>query len=412
MTPPMATDLMSASVVDTYPSTPVTVTANRQITAVIPSEQGSTSSSNSQESSCGIDGKRSSKKRSLDTEGIPQPSAPKRMTIALQKRQHQKLLSPFRSPLLSKPNPGNVSTPNRTRTGPSLLSPLSLAFRNTDKDDPTTPSKDADTSLITALPRTQLSKNTGFQSRPASSVKATSQFKSPLASSSTTSAHSRINTSRQIQELERKLQLLKRASKIKKDGDEEKLVQLVQKWRGVGREAAYELWQIVRDNDGSSDAPYPGTNSKSSGGSFSSGWFSSPDKRTNNGFSGQSNWGWDAPPDERKPGDENDEDAFEPESPSKLEDTLYRSLRKKPTVVRTSMLPPTPRGAYFEQYKRETNEERHYTGEDGHDEDNGDDEGPDPSVASSKSLGTMLLQIGIAHETLGWVEDEGDFVDT
>jgi hypothetical protein len=47
--------------------------------------------------------------------------------------------------------------------------------------------------------------------------------------------------------LERKLTILRRAVKIKRDGDEGHLERLSKKWRDAGREAAYELWGIVRD---------------------------------------------------------------------------------------------------------------------------------------------------------------------
>ena len=41
--------------------------------------------------------------------------------------------------------------------------------------------------------------------------------------------------------------LLRRAVKIKRDGDESHLERLAVKWRDAAREAAYELWSIVRD---------------------------------------------------------------------------------------------------------------------------------------------------------------------
>jgi hypothetical protein len=50
-----------------------------------------------------------------------------------------------------------------------------------------------------------------------------------------------------IMNLERKLTILRRATKIKRDGDEAHLERLAKKWRDAGREAAYELWGIVRD---------------------------------------------------------------------------------------------------------------------------------------------------------------------
>ena len=47
--------------------------------------------------------------------------------------------------------------------------------------------------------------------------------------------------------LERKLTILRRAIKIKRDDDESHLDRLARKWQDAGREAAYELWGIVRD---------------------------------------------------------------------------------------------------------------------------------------------------------------------
>jgi len=47
--------------------------------------------------------------------------------------------------------------------------------------------------------------------------------------------------------LERKVAILRRAVKIKRDGDEDHLKSLAKKWRDAGREAVYELWSIVRD---------------------------------------------------------------------------------------------------------------------------------------------------------------------
>ena len=66
------------------------------------------------------------------------------------------------------------------------------------------------------------------------------------------------------------------------------------------------------------------------------------------------------------------------------------------------MLPPTPRGAYFE---RQMDSATDLT-ESG--EDEGNEDGP---PKPSKSLGTMLHQLGIAHHTLGWNEEEGDFLN-
>ena len=49
--------------------------------------------------------------------------------------------------------------------------------------------------------------------------------------------------------LECKIAILRWAIKIKRNDDESHLDHLSQKWRDAGREAAYELWAIIRDLD-------------------------------------------------------------------------------------------------------------------------------------------------------------------
>lgn len=77
--------------------------------------------------------------------------------------------------------------------------------------------------------------------------RAASQFKSPFGGSSNPQPRTIILPTAKIQSLERQVTALRRAVKIKRDGDEEKLKELTWKWTEVGREAAYELWGIVRD---------------------------------------------------------------------------------------------------------------------------------------------------------------------
>ena len=72
-----------------------------------------------------------------------------------------------------------------------------------------------------------------------------SPFKSPLSSLS--SLITKSVTSPNIQALERRLQLLKRAVKIKADEEEGKLEELITKWRSVGREVSWEVWSVVRE---------------------------------------------------------------------------------------------------------------------------------------------------------------------
>jgi hypothetical protein len=102
-------------------------------------------------------------------------------------------------------------------------------------------------------------------------------------------------------DLERKLTLLRRAIKIKRDGDEGHLERLAKKWRDAGREAAYELWGIVRDL---------GTE----GGEM-------------RGKGNENGWGWD---DKGERGRSREEglDAEEGEQAEKQESTLGVMLRK------------------------------------------------------------------------------------
>lgn len=50
-----------------------------------------------------------------------------------------------------------------------------------------------------------------------------------------------------LQALERKLQLLKRAIKVKGDNEEEVLIKLAGKWIEAGREVAYDVWDATKD---------------------------------------------------------------------------------------------------------------------------------------------------------------------
>lgn len=185
----------------------------------------------------------------------------------------------------------------------------------------------------------------------------------------------------------------------------------MKKWRRVGHEVAWELWNIVRDEQGeeAGGAMYLETNSRYTGEqSFSKSWGWADNSENNSyGHSAQSNWGWDSSPRKGDTNDRNEDLDYDFPSPSKLESELVRSLSRKPAVPRTTMLPPTPRGAYYEQQcyiqdKDECCDTR---------DEYIDEQTPPTDTAYPKSLGTMLLRLGIRHETLGWSEDEGDFIE-
>ncbi|KAG2158937.1 uncharacterized protein EDB93DRAFT_432674 [Suillus bovinus] len=206
------------------------------------------------------------------------PPAPKRATLAFQQRQFKKLITPFRSPLI--PNK-DENTPSedllRSRSPPSILPTLPPTLKM-----PLTPKKyhhvHAAPSVTPAKTRVR-------------TLKAASQFKSPLSSSASSSSGrgSSIRLTPTVQSLERKLQLLKRAVKVKEDDEEKTLVGLINKWTEAGREVAYELWDLVKDSVNKGDGL---------------GWDGGERKMG----SRDSNWGWDSPGIKREGYPENEMD--------------------------------------------------------------------------------------------------------
>lgn len=202
---------------------------------------------------------------------------------------------------------------------------------------------------------------------------------------------------------------LKRAIQIKEDENENKLLSLVKKWRSAGRDAAWELWQIVKDRAQESTGDNSGWG-ESYGKSFydSNSWKSWASSADTN--QPQSNWGWDGA--DMLNVEANGEACdglsnFTPPSPRKLEDEFMRAIKRKTGVERKSILPPTPRGSYFNQSSASTD----LTYSVDADEDTNSEYNRDNKVSIPASVGSMLKSLNIAHETLGWNEDEGDFID-
>lgn len=179
-------------------------------------------------------------------------------------------------------------------------------------------------------------------------LKAASQFKSPLSSSAAASSGRglSIRLTSDVQSLERKLQLLRRAVKVKENDEEITLIRLVKKWTEAGREVAYELWDLVKDSTNNED----GLRASAWGGGASKGRSGSEDR----------NWGWDSPGIKREGYPENDMN----------------------TTTETLLDP-----AYTHKICSEDDER------------------------TRNNMGTMLRRLGIAPETLGWDEDAEVFVD-
>ena len=79
-------------------------------------------------------------------------------------------------------------------------------------------------------------------------ARAATPFKSPLSIDGTTKHGKMVRMTPNIQTLEGKSQVLKRALKIKREDQEHILDELVRKWIDAGRDVAWELWSLVRDN--------------------------------------------------------------------------------------------------------------------------------------------------------------------
>ncbi|QRV87736.1 hypothetical protein RhiJN_15754 [Ceratobasidium sp. AG-Ba] len=166
------------------------------------------------------------------------------------------------------------------------------------------------------------------------------------------------------------------STKVMGDGE---LETLSLQWRNAAREAAQDLWALVKDSAGEDSW---GSASKNS----------------------QENWGWDAKPQgEYQPksieleltlDDAGDDPAFTPPDGNKLYQAMVKKL-KQPYVPRSTMLPAREDPCnYTETHKTEAK--------------SSDDEEGGSKV---HTLGTMLTSLGIPHEVLGWQEEEGEFVD-
>ncbi|KAM6495578.1 hypothetical protein JOM56_008284 [Amanita muscaria] len=247
----------------------------------------------------------------IDEEHLVSAPTPKRLTIRLQRMQHEKLKSPFRSPLLSRTKERRVEEPK------------SSPGRNDAAENSGSVRKFAQ-KVNNAVKEAKQSYRT---------EKAATQFKSPLPLDAVPKLGNMVRMTPDVQALERKLQALKRAVKIKQQNQEHVLEELGQKWTYAGREVAWELWSFVKDSDTSGKESY-------------------------------------------RPWDDSEG--------CKLGD------RKE-----SSDLDPSNRDSLYT------------------DEDDGSkhQETAKSEEPVQNSLGTMLRQLGIDPNTLGWEEEEGTFVD-
>ncbi|KAG6891300.1 hypothetical protein C0992_009492 [Termitomyces sp. T32_za158] len=243
---------------------------------------------------------------------------PKRSTITFQRLQHRKLISPFRPPAFT-------SCSKVMDTKSSVPVP-SLACVST--------SAPGEQTLVSDL-GSKLKHRTRRASTP---------FKSPLSADVATKLTA-VRMTPTIQGLDRKVQLLRRAIKIKDDGEEETLLKLVKKWTEAGRDIAWEVWDLVKDNPSQDNKGRSSFGMQdSSFSTFKDTWYL--DDQTN--CQGKErNWGWDVEPERGAM------DVFQKEILSTDED----------------------------------------------------------DIRLQNTLGTMLTQLKILPETLGWNEEDGEFQD-
>lgn len=160
------------------------------------------------------------------------PPAPRRATLASQKLSRKRLAAPFRSPLQTKTASTQPTTPALIgkNTQEQIASEPQAKYQIRPKSAQEAPA--GTTKAIKSFVR---------------SSRAAAQFRSPLVKVPEHTSRPLVLPNQAIMNLERKLTTLRRAVKIKRGGDEVHLERLAKKWRDAGREAAYELWGLVRD---------------------------------------------------------------------------------------------------------------------------------------------------------------------
>lgn len=182
-----------------------------------------------------------------------------RATLASQNHQFKKLATPFRPPSKLPVARDDLVQAVTDRAA-------ELASSSRPETDPGRPD--------VREPTTQASP---LQHKASNTPRSVSQFRSPLVNKVLPADSRTIRLTPELQALERKLQLLKRAIKIKENDEEDVLVRLAEKWIEAGREVAYDVWGATKDA-----VEFEG---KATPVRRSYGWESASD--------GNMSWGWD-----------------------------------------------------------------------------------------------------------------------
>ncbi|KAJ3899699.1 hypothetical protein F5879DRAFT_975984 [Lentinula edodes] len=249
--------------------------------------------------------------------------APKRSTIASHRRQHRKLATPFKSPLMTKQ--ANLDAQGKVLMGPPAVP----------ADKPSITMFEAGQSHASAPPSTTvLSPTNSTKRRFTVTARAAAQFKSPLsfismANSSPSLPQVRLTPN--MQSLERKIQILKRALKVKKDNEEKILADLTARWTEAGREVAWEVWELVKNNGDSPNAHGSSSLGSKRALNDSWGWDVQGDQKR---VKSEDSWGWSTADQTRETDetvtlqDENAKPKIEDEEEESIEYTLGTMLRR------------------------------------------------------------------------------------
>lgn len=209
----------------------------------------------------------------------------------------------------------------------------------------------------------------------ASSPAAHLTFKSPFIRKQGDSAGSTI-TNLNVQALETQVQTLKRAIRIMEKNEDEELERLGKKWISVGRDVAWELWKVLKEQKSGSwgdDDEYLTMTKTKTKSSASSGWGYEDDTKKH-GPNTADGWGW-------------------AQSTSSQAKATGNSLWVSASEVEDADTADASRTGIDE-------------------DDTEDGEGDDNKFKEQEdSVGMMLRQLGIATETLGWDDVEGEFVE-
>jgi hypothetical protein len=165
-------------------------------------------------------------------------SSPNHPSVPSQHRSAKTIRTPFRSPLLNKTLGANQQQPSRKGKG---AHPTKSDLRSTLQSVP---------AGLELRKRGALSRIKGTGTTAARAAfklpLRTGTSGAPTATNAFSSSHKAVSRNDPIQN---RMQLLRRAVKIKESGEDEKLVALVAKWREVAKDVAWELWGLVKEGN-------------------------------------------------------------------------------------------------------------------------------------------------------------------